>query len=272
MPEDIAYFLSGGTTNTDPNLSLGGLPSTIKVKTGLNTLFSQVTKSEAESGGNRYRCIYVSNIASFDINSINTIVSQDEKNLSSINIGISTSNEVQLISVFGAPTSGNFKLKYTVNVGGIVISQTTGSINWQADQSITAENIQSEINLLTYLEDVIISVQGIAGGYGYRVEFFGEDGNRAQNLLEIVDFSVTGSTGFNVSRITPGNPINQVADSTGFENQPPNAVNFTDSVSLLQLRPGDLYGLWIKRSTPADTSGSTQTTNQANIKTQYSQN
>src|ERR1700678_3803574 len=100
MP-DVIYLLSGGASNTDPDASLGGLPSTTQVSVGLNALFSQVANTEATSGGIRYRCIYVSNNTTNDFLGITNSITQSDVNLSSMQIGVSSTNEVQLISIFG---------------------------------------------------------------------------------------------------------------------------------------------------------------------------
>lgn len=60
---DIGYFLSGGTTNTDINLSIGNAISNTNIGTGLqNNLFPDVTPSQALAGLTRYRCFYVKNL------------------------------------------------------------------------------------------------------------------------------------------------------------------------------------------------------------------
>ncbi len=268
MAEDIGYFLSGGATNTDPNASLGGLPSSVELKSGLNTLFSQVTSTEAESGGTRYRCIYLANNTSDEIFNVTTTSFQTNP-LSPVEIGISSANEVQLISILGPATGGTFKLKYTINVDGGIVSQTTSEITWVSSQTTTSQNIQDAINLLTYLSNVIITPAVVAGGCGYSVVFSGENGNRAQNILELVDFSVSGATGSSVTRTTPGGPINQVAASTGFENQPPFGVTFGTKLNIGSMQGGDVCGLWIKRTTPAGTTGTTQTVDQDILQTLY---
>lgn len=56
---DIVYRLSGGSTNADPMLSLGGAISANAVTT--NTLFDDISSSEAIAGDTEYRCIYVRN-------------------------------------------------------------------------------------------------------------------------------------------------------------------------------------------------------------------
>lgn len=56
---DIKYYLSGGATNTDPALSLGGIVSTTEV--AANALFDDVSSAEASAGDTEYRCVYAKN-------------------------------------------------------------------------------------------------------------------------------------------------------------------------------------------------------------------
>ena len=55
---DIVYRLSGGASNSDPSLSIGGVKSS--VSTGSN-LFDALTSAEAAAGDIEYRCFYVHN-------------------------------------------------------------------------------------------------------------------------------------------------------------------------------------------------------------------
>ena len=54
---DIKYRLSGGASNTDSALSLGG----IKSSTDASNYFDDVSSAEASAGDTEYRCIYVHN-------------------------------------------------------------------------------------------------------------------------------------------------------------------------------------------------------------------
>jgi hypothetical protein len=47
---NIAFVLSGGTANTDPNESLGGLPSPVQIDDQIDNLFDDVTEQEAGDG------------------------------------------------------------------------------------------------------------------------------------------------------------------------------------------------------------------------------
>lgn len=59
---DIRFYLSGGSTNTDPNLSLGGPISQTEIVSGqLNNLFDDVSAVESGAGDVEYRCIYIKN-------------------------------------------------------------------------------------------------------------------------------------------------------------------------------------------------------------------
>lgn len=55
---DILTLLSGGSANTNPAASLGGIESTTAAPSGL---FDNVSSGEASAGDVEYRCIYVKN-------------------------------------------------------------------------------------------------------------------------------------------------------------------------------------------------------------------
>ena len=55
----LKWYLSGGATNADPNLSLGGARSSVEITLDtLNNIFGDVTGDEAETGVTTYRCVY----------------------------------------------------------------------------------------------------------------------------------------------------------------------------------------------------------------------
>ena len=60
---DIELHLSGGTTNTDVDASVGGPMSnhTVSAVTLLHNLFDKVTGDESQDGDTNYRIIYVKN-------------------------------------------------------------------------------------------------------------------------------------------------------------------------------------------------------------------
>lgn len=59
---DIKFYLSGGASNTNPNLSLGGTISTTQiVDNTLDNLFPDVTGDEHSAGYTSYRAFYIEN-------------------------------------------------------------------------------------------------------------------------------------------------------------------------------------------------------------------
>ena len=59
---DILTYLSGGASNTNPNLSLGGVISSTQITDNtLNNLFSDVTGDQHAAGYTSYRCFFVKN-------------------------------------------------------------------------------------------------------------------------------------------------------------------------------------------------------------------
>lgn len=59
---DMKWFLSGGSGNTNPNASLGGIRSSTQITSNtLDNLFDDVLISEATAGDIEYRCMYLKN-------------------------------------------------------------------------------------------------------------------------------------------------------------------------------------------------------------------
>jgi len=62
---DIVYRVTGGASNTDPNASLGGAPSTagggVITSAVANNVWDDVSSAETLAGDTEYRCIVVKN-------------------------------------------------------------------------------------------------------------------------------------------------------------------------------------------------------------------
>lgn len=65
ITNDLKFYLSGGTTNVNPNNSLGGARSTVgggvQVSGTLNNMWPDIGNVESADGSTKYRCIYVRN-------------------------------------------------------------------------------------------------------------------------------------------------------------------------------------------------------------------
>ena len=59
---NIKFYLSGGTSNTNVNASIGGAISTTEVTdNSLHNLFDKTLGTESTAGDTEYRCIYIKN-------------------------------------------------------------------------------------------------------------------------------------------------------------------------------------------------------------------
>ena len=62
MAATLAFHLSGGASNSDPNASLGGTHSSVALSgTAMNNLFDDVSAAEATAGDTEYRAIDITN-------------------------------------------------------------------------------------------------------------------------------------------------------------------------------------------------------------------
>ena len=62
LASEIHLRLSGGTANTDPNASLGGIISNTQITSDTaQNLFDNVTGAESQAGDVEYRCFFVKN-------------------------------------------------------------------------------------------------------------------------------------------------------------------------------------------------------------------
>jgi len=62
---NLKWYYSGGSSNDDPSLSIGGAVSSVALSaTALNALFDNVSGQECVDGRTEYRCLYFKNIDS----------------------------------------------------------------------------------------------------------------------------------------------------------------------------------------------------------------
>lgn len=63
---DLKVYYSGGSSNNDPEASLGGAKSSVELTSSLNSLFSDGTHLQSYLGVDQYRCVYVENTSGSD--------------------------------------------------------------------------------------------------------------------------------------------------------------------------------------------------------------
>lgn len=253
VPGNISYLYSGGNTNNNPNLSLGGAPSIYTVNN--NTLFDNVTSSQALTGTIDYRCLYISNDSVTDsLYNAEIFILYDPAGGGEMEIGFEFQNDRQYVNIsnYSNVTGGTITLTYT--------DTTTHNFtfSYNSDVNTFASNFQSSINALEYLGGVTVSASydAISNTLTFEVNFLGDAGLRYQELLTVQNNSLTYSgSAPNVSTIKSvnGAPINQEATLIDVETTPPTSVVFsTTAYSLGTLRNLDVIPVWIKRIVAAN--------------------
>jgi hypothetical protein len=246
---DIGYVLSGGSNNVDPALSTGGDPSGYPIAGNFNNLYDNIVTEEATTGLIDYRCIYIFN------NNGNSSLYNPELYMtqvaegSTIKIGTLLVTENQKIIILGTPTSGSFTITYDTE---------SAIINYNADSSVFATNLQNGLNTLGDLSGVEVTVTATPTFY-FSVMFKGDDNYRSHSLLEVVN-NLVGATSITVTRMAYGSPINSIAPSLPTDLVPPTNVYFYEYSSespiyLKTLKPGDGLPVWIQRTTLAGVEG-----------------
>ena len=252
---DISYLYSGGASNTNPNLSLGGEPSIYPVSS--NVLFDNVTNDQATAGTTDYRCIYITNENPTDnLYNSEIYIAYDTPDGASMEIGFEVQNDRQYVAIrnFSNITGGNLTLTYT--------DTTTHNFtfDYDSDVNVFAGNFQDAITSLDYLTGVTVSASyDITNNIlTFELNFLGDAGARYQEILALDTNSLT-YTGtaptINITKSVDGSPINQQTVAIDFETTQPTGVVFsTSSYSLGTLRPLDVVPVWIKRTVAANTA------------------
>jgi hypothetical protein len=253
---DISVVLSGGSSNTDPNDSIGGDPSNVVVNVGrINNLFDDVTPEEAEAGFDEFRCFYVFNDSDQVITNITIwIVSQTDGG-SSLEVGIQDFNEVQRITV-GNATGGN--IRFSFKDFEFVSEYRSDLGQWASELELSLNSLTDEDGYAV-LSGVEIRGQSANNTSIFDLTFSNNDRNRNHESIVIVENNLTPSVSVNVITIQEGAPINTIASKLDFATTTPGGVGFfaptlQSPINLPYLAPGDGFPVWLKRSTSPNTS------------------
>lgn len=244
---DISFLLSGGSSNANPDLSLGGSPSSNPVAGNLNSLFGDVLPEEATSGLVEYRCFYVSNSSETEtLYGASVQTAAQATGGAFADLGSAKATESQRIEISGSPSSGSADFR----IGSVAFSGT-----WASD----AESFRT--SLLESLASAGLGDIGVSvSAQTFTLSFSGALDNKSHPLVELVANSLSGSgvVSVSISRVTTGSPINTVAPVVPTRSTPPAGVTFlptsgSSKISIGNLGPGDSMPVWIRRTTPAGT-------------------
>ena len=251
---DFAFVYSGGISNANPDLSLGG---TMSVQPILGVrLFTDVTTSQAVSGLVDYRCVYINNTNNlYTLYDANILVSYTVPGDVTVQLGFKFINERQDITVTNATdiTGGDFVIVYT-DVQG---NNYTLSIPWSNNLSTWANNLQTAIRTVPNLTGVVVS--GITSGSNviFEIDFYGDAAYRCHNLMLLQSNSLTSSGPaimVNIVKVINGSPINSIADQIDVSTTAPTNIVFSDFAVPGNMRPQDFVPVWIQRTVPINST------------------
>ena len=255
LASDISLNLSGGTTNVNPQTSLGGNPSNQPVVGVVNNIYDNVSPDDAEVGLIDYRCIYLfNNNGSDNFYNVNVFTLSEVLGGASVRIGTDVRTDIQQITVDGSVSGGSFELTYTGSSGANPVT-----VPYASDDAVWAQNVEDALNSLDDLSGV--SVDGIPGvsSRAFVVNFLGNDDNRFHELLDETSNDLTGGAStITITKIQNGSPINAIAPEIAFDTTPPVGVSFVASdegspVVIGNVLAGDGVPIWFERTTSPDT-------------------
>jgi hypothetical protein len=250
---DIGFVLSGGNTNSNPNLSLGGEASGFPLTGSINNLFNNVNLSQSVSGQIDYRCLYVfNNNATETLYGVTASVVNEISGGSSALIGTIIATDCQRVTVSGSPSGGSFSLDYD----GDTVTANYDSVigNW-------GTNLANSFNALSDLSGVVVNATYVpenppaAQKFIFDITFEGDDDNRAHSLVTLDSNSLTGSTTISIERVVNGGPINAIPSEIPTSTTAPGGVFFGNSLSVGKLFAAEGFPVWVQRTTPAGSSG-----------------
>lgn len=254
---DITFTFSGGSSNSDPNASLGGESSSIAIPG--TVLFSDVTPDQSTDGFIDYRCFYLhnENVSDSLYNAILSIFYTVPGDVV-LELGFYENTERQSITVLEANliASGSIELTYT-DVDG----EHDFTAAWDADAAVWAGNLQTAITAVAGLEDLTVSVSTsyvdeTTYNLIFEIDFVGTADLRYHDLLVLKTNSLSPTTSVGISRSVAGGPINNEADEIDVSTTLPNGVTFIDAEDTFEigeLKPIDSVAVWVKRTVPAGT-------------------
>jgi hypothetical protein len=245
-PSDIDFLLSGGSTNSNPNNSIGGPPSNFPVLGLMNNLFANVKSESANSGSTDYRCFYISNRNATDtLYDVQVYFSEQGPRGSNVSVGVQKRTEIQKVSLISPISSGVLNMRY---------DKQQFSVTWGGSPESFGASLQSNLSAIVSGVSVLTQVQG--ENYFFTVSFLNKADNKSHPLLEVIRNNLVGRDVpiVSISKIVEGRPINSIATSISVDTVPPVGVSFytPDSSSKLtvgSLSPGDIVPIWLKRIT-----------------------
>jgi hypothetical protein len=248
--DDILFLLSGGASNNNPNLSLGGDPSSIVIQS--NRLFSNLSEQEIIDAQVDYRCLYVTNNNGSDSLYDADFYIDEVPDGASAKIGFLIQDERQLVTISGVYSGGDFTLSYDSE--NFTVAYNSNTTTW-------ASAFQTAIRAIENLDDVTVTGQKIGTTTIFTIDFVNGAGKRWHPALVVEDNSLTtyGESTITVSKSLSGSPINSISEEIVNSTTKPNNITFYTTsenapVSIGTIRPLDVIPIWIQRTAIPETA------------------
>jgi hypothetical protein len=256
-PDDIKFYHSGGGSNCDPDNDLGGAISTCELHGGLNTLLDDHTPKQSRKGVIDYRCFYIKNTNGTEtLRNTKVYIDSEKPSGSFIDLGVNIKNEVQIVNVAGnKPPNEGDSMNITVpGYGSFTVYYHVNPTQWQG-------RFQTEIRGLEGLNDVKVSVVGIIGfptDITFTLYFDGDSQSRNLGTMTVANPNSLDGCTITISTTKHGAPISTTACAIPDMLTAPACADFRyplrgDPIELGDLRPGEFFPLWVRRTTPAKT-------------------
>ena len=239
---DIGVVYSGGSTNTNPNLSLGGNPSGYPVLGYMNNLFANISETERANGKIDYRCVYIVNNNSVDtFYDIVATVSYQIPGGSDARIGVQKITDMQNV-IINPPWPATYQLLYSGTFPATLINVT----------GVSGSALQTALNS-TICTGAVVLEGGPGPTQNLTISFKGADNTRYFPLL------TSNTVGVTTIKVQNGGPIVRIADAILNETTLPGGITFgyntssdtSTSATIVGLRHGEFFPIWVQRSTPA---------------------
>lgn len=238
---DTVCFLSGGGSNNDPLLSLGG---SVSIAEAEGDLFDDFQPKESLTGLEDYRCVYIFNRLTSPIKGVEVWLESPPLSSAAVILGIDESDDVQEVNLSFFSGIGTFTLDFE---GRDII------VNADSDLGVFAQNFQDSLRADENLTDVTVQAKLIGTTVNFEIVFAGIDGKRKQSVLALKDNSLGGSPAVSINQITVGSPINATAETIGKDTTVPLNPEFRETTRALpilipNLAENEGFPLWFKRT------------------------
>jgi hypothetical protein len=236
----IRFSFSGGTSNVDPNKSIGGdrstrdFPNNSDVFTSeINDLFdNSIVYSHAD-----YRCLFLTNESSNLLSNVEVVVSAPLET-EPIKVGVQRKIEKEFV-VIPKPVTGGYLIFGWEE-------QTFGFDSYPTYHNTWAAIFQLSMRSINGLEDVVVVSLSTETEYVFEITF--NNDYRKQTPLTVVENGLNEYPDIDITiENDDGSPINSTPYLLPVGTVSPIGVDFELSTTLGTLYPNDSVPIWIQR-------------------------